>query len=327
MSIKREVVLEYINKFPNSSKKSLANLIYKENPELFINAENARTIIRYYTGTNGDKAREKILSSNSLIDYCSIIPEPDNENYDPFILPSSSKNILLMSDIHIPFHDKQALEITLDYAKKNKVDTILLNGDIVDCYAISKFITDPRKRHLKEEVKMWRMFIESLISVLPNTKIYFKEGNHEERLEKYLMVKAPELLGFSEYQLPTIMRFGEYGIDWIGEKRIIHCGKLNILHGHEFNAGGDGGVNPARWLYLRAKQNCIIGHYHRTSEHTEPNLNGKIISCWSTGSLCYQHPAYRPINKWNLGFANILRDGEEFNIKNMRIVNYKLMAV
>ena len=39
--------------------------------------------------------------------------------------------------------------------------------------------------------------------------IYFKEGNHCERWKKYLMLKAPELLGCEDFQLNVVLRLGE----------------------------------------------------------------------------------------------------------------------
>ncbi len=44
------IAMKYIEKFPNSSKKTLAEKMFNENPLVFNDAEHARSVIRHYTG-------------------------------------------------------------------------------------------------------------------------------------------------------------------------------------------------------------------------------------------------------------------------------------
>ncbi len=84
-------------------------------------------------------------------------------------------------------------------------------------------------------------------------------------------------------------------------------------------------VNPARGLYNRAKKIALYFHFHQTSEHNESAINGDIITTWSGGCMCDLHPEYLPLNKWNNGFVEIYNDDEFFNIRNRKIVNYRLV--
>ena len=59
-TIRRKVICDYLDKFPNTSNRSLANIIYRDNPLMFTNSEQVRSIIRFYKGSWGVKAR-KIL--------------------------------------------------------------------------------------------------------------------------------------------------------------------------------------------------------------------------------------------------------------------------
>jgi hypothetical protein len=204
-------------------------------------------------------------------------------------------------------------------------DSVLLNGDTLDCYSLSKYEKDPRKRTFSDELQSARELLEAIRDAFPGCPIYFKIGNHEERYERYLSFKAPELLGCTDFKLENLLRFGEYGVQLITDKRIIKAGKLSIMHGHEFFGGG-AGVNPARGYFMRAKESVMCGHNHQTSEHTEPTLSGDIITAWSTGCLSELHPMYMPVNKWNLGFAfvEIESDGT-FKVHNKRIFNGKIL--
>ncbi len=77
---------------------------------------------------------------------------------------------------------------------------------------------------------------------------------------------------------------------------------------------------------MRAKANIIGGHQHQTSEHTESNINGKVVGAWSVGCLCDLHPKYRPVNKWNHGFAIVkqFKDGS-FEVHNKKIIDGKIV--
>ena len=80
-------------------------------------------------------------------------------------------------------------------------------------------------------------------------------------------------------------------------------------------------IEDARGLFLRGKASAMQGHNHQTSEHTEPNMDGKIMTTWSIGCLCELHPQYMPINRWNHGCAFIeVADDGDFQVQNKRIM-------
>ena len=253
------------------------------------------------------------------------LPESLEKEYKAFTLPVSDNNILFLSDIHIPYHNIQALTMALRYGVEQKVNTIYLNGDIVDFYAISRFEKDPRKRDLAKEVLYTRDFLRTLRGIFPNASIYYKCGNHDVRFEQYIMKNAPDLLGLNEFNLETLLHLDKYNIHFIPSLQITHIGKLTALHGHELMTSVFSPVNIARGLFLRAKDSAICGHHHQASEHSEPNINGKVVTCWSVACLCELHPDYMPLNKHHHGFAHILVDKHgDFEVYNKRIINGKI---
>lgn len=326
--IQTEKTKEYLRRFPNTSKRSLAAKMFKENPLVYKDVDAARQSIRYYTGSQGDKKRKELGDKSFLNNPHNPfnLPESDEQEWLPYVLPKSANNILLISDLHIPYHNMKALTLALEYGKENKVNTIFINGDLIDCYQASTFEKDPSKRKLSGELEMTREFLRVLKKHFPKCKIYIKYGNHSERWERLLRIKAPEILDMEEFRLDVILRLGEMGIECIKDKRIVKAGKLNILHGHEFQKGMIAPVNVARGIFLKAKVSTIVGHSHQTSEHTEPNLNGEIITTWSTGCLCELAPEYARINKFNHGFAHVMVNNDgSFNVKNIRIIKGKIV--
>jgi predicted phosphodiesterase len=248
------------------------------------------------------------------------LPLSDESYYSPYILPKVNNNILLLADIHIPYHSISALTCAIKYGKNVTVNTILLNGDIMDCYSISKFLKDPRKRSIKYELESTRQFLDVLAKEFPTAKIFWKDGNHERRYENYLKIKAPELLDIEEFRLDILLGFGARGIEKIDDDKIVMAGKLPILHGHEFSRHSGSGVKPARSALLKAKHCVIVSHLHTTSEDCKNKINGELLTAWSTGCLCELNPEYARINEWNHGFAHIKIDKNgDFNVNNKRI--------
>ena len=329
------VTLEALEKYPNLPSQTLARKLFVDNPEIYNTIDSARSAVRYYRGQTGKNNRKRIQMTEkpqaaSFANAMGIpnpffLPETDEVEWEPYIIPPSVTRLLILSDVHIPYHNVEAVTLALQYGKDRNVNGIMLNGDILDFYGLSTFEKDPRKRRFSAELEMGREFLKILRKEFDGVPIYYKLGNHEERYERYLRIKAPELLDVAEFRMDVLLKFGEIGVELIDDKRIIKFGNLNIMHGHEFGKSVFSPVNPARGLYIRGKENCIAGHNHQTSSHVEPSMNGHVVNTWSTGCLCELHPSYMPINKWNLGFAYAEREQDNgFTVHNHTIIKGKI---
>lgn len=333
-SYKRDLVVETIEKLKNASTMSISRYLFENYPLDFKSVENARGMVRIYRGEHPRKSpsntdisnlkRTEIVKKQFMAKKFEL-PESDYQKIEPFYIPKGQNNILILSDIHIPYQDNKALELAINYGLENNVNAIYLNGDIMDCYQASRFIKDRRLRDLAGELELTRNFLKTLQETF-NCPIYYKIGNHEDRWEHFLRLKAPELLGIDEFKLEALLRFREYGVTLIDSKQIAYAGKLPILHGHEWFGGFAPPVNPARGLFLKAKESAIIGHHHRTSEHTEKSLSGGVVTTWSMGCLCGLEPEYAPYNNYNHGFAHVKVDKSgSYEVKNIRIIDYKIV--
>ena len=329
-SIKSKTVRKYLIKFPKASKRAIARKIQKDHPKMFATWENIRSEVKRCTTKNKRRNRIKnpiIRETDFSYDNPYGFPESDEAVYEPYVLPKVNNNIGLLYDIHNPYHNIPALTCAIKYLQEQKINTLILAGDAMDCYKASRFSQDPSKRNLRGEIESMREMLQSFQKAFPLAKIFYLCGNHELRWELLLRNKAPEICDMDEFRLDIILGLRDIGAEWIGDKRVIKAGKLNIIHGHEFMGGGSGGVNPARSLYLKAKRSTIEGHFHQVSEHTEPDpVDGDLTTCWSVGCLCELRPAYMPLNKWSHGFAHakVFDDGN-FQVRNMRIKNGRIL--
>lgn len=323
-SVTGEVVVDYIKRFPNSPNLTLAKKIYAENKTLFKSVEHARSTLRNYREGRPDMNIKKYgLEPKSFDRNPFKLPESYADPFEPYII--SQSKTLIISDLHFPYQDNEAITLALNYGLEKKVDCILINGDLLDFATISRHEKDFRHRSVAEEFEAVRTFLFALRENFPKAKIVFKLGNHDERWEKWLYVKAPELFDCNDFQLEVLLKLGELRIDIVKDKRPIKIGKLTVLHGHEL-AGGSGGVNPARSTFLKTLENVLVGHYHKTSENTEATMYGDVITTRSMGCLCGMNPMYMPINKWNHGFAYVELDMKsgEYHLHNLRIIKGKI---
>lgn len=326
-----QILRELIKRFPEAPAKTLARTAYRDNPEHWSSLESCRMDVRRHLGVAGNHNRLQTSSKELFREprkagWSSVIPEALTQLNDwRAVQVNGEHRSLILSDIHIPYHDSEALEIALEYGEKRKPTLILINGDLGDHYAESKFEKDPKQKDFPGEVRATRFFLSGLRRRFPKAKIVYKLGNHDERYSLYMRMKCPELLGLPDFEFKSIYGLDEQKIELVDQKRPIRLGKLNVIHGHEYNFAISNPVNPARGFYMRAKAHVLGGHLHRTSEHAEKNVEEKVIAAYSTGCLCELHPEYAPLNAWNHGFAFVEtgKDGS-FQVDNLKIINGKV---
>lgn len=210
----------------------------------------------------------------------------------------------VISDVHVPFHDKNATEVALRYLKTQGIDTLILNGDFMDFYQVSDHDKDKRRSlAFGDELEEGRKILGQIRSFFgPGVKIYYQEGNHEERYERFL----PQALANDKVRGSSVSQqldLHQHNVTWVGGRRGMELGRLSIYHGHEMRASG---MNAARSLSVKLMDNVLIGHLHRPQSLQRPRLKGDVIGSWVSGCLCNLRPFYAPINEWQHGF-NVVR--------------------
>lgn len=197
---------------------------------------------------------------------------------------------LFASDIHFPFEDRQSYKLFLKVVRAVSPHLIFLGGDVADCYAVSKYDKDPtRKLHLQEELDYTVENLAKLRTAAPKAQIQFLEGNHEQRVWRFLQSKAEEVSQLRAIQLPNLLKLDDLGIEWIPNGTRTKHGKLWHIHGNEI---GGGGQNPARLKYLRLMCNVIFGHLHTLQSHIQPRYDDEPQGSWANGCMCDLSPDY-----------------------------------
>ena len=134
--------------------------------------------------------REIDLDWQEIVDMLGLDVHPDHLRktayglieYDEYIhgFGGVATTILSISDLHVPFQ--------LDYSLLKDyrgVDILQINGDVVDCQALSKFSKQYRISPI-EEMILGRQYLIDLIEYIKPKKVICNYGNHDKRFANYI---------------------------------------------------------------------------------------------------------------------------------------------
>jgi len=261
--------------------------------------------------------RQPKLDSEPL-DYAQFeMPESFASKPHIFNIPIGSR-VGIMSDLHFPYQDNVAIQICLAKFKREGVGAIVINGDAIDCYQLSRFEKRPNKRSFKQEIDALKFFLQTLRKHFPKAGVHYKLGNHEERWERWLSEK-PEIHGLAELTWANLLGLDALGITLVEGYDIIKAGILTIEHGHEVMGGGK--YHAANKL-ARVHTNYVFGHNHRPQTWSEADMYGSRKSAWAIGCLCGLWPDYARTNQWQHGFGIADIESEDyFSFHNYTIID------
>jgi len=205
-----------------------------------------------------------------------------------------------LSDTHFPFEDKAAWAVTLKTIRKLQPAIIWLGGDIMDMYKVSHWEKDPRRKEsLQDELNYTFERLSEVRAAAPNARIFFKEGNHETRLTRYLNSRAKELRSLKALELPELLSLSDLDIEWIGNFNKYKIGGLWHIHGNEIY-----GRNP--WQkYNRLGVSAIYGHHHERAVYYHRTYTDTVNEIWANPCLCDLEPDYDHHPNWSQGFTVI----------------------
>jgi hypothetical protein len=149
--------------------------------------------------------------------------------------------------------------------------------------------------------------------------VYFKEGNHDFWLERYLLTNAREIFRLRGLDLPTLLRLGELKVHHIHNLKYIQYGDLDVVHAHEFPGFGMGKFPASglldKWQSFKHSYTVkILGaHCHRIDEAiSRKSKAGEFGQGYIMGCFCRRSAAYNPYAGWDNGWgeATVNNDGK-----------------
>lgn len=223
-----------------------------------------------------------------------------------------AERVLFLSDIHFPFQDQGCLDQIFELIKRESFDRIVLNGDLLDFYDISRFTS---KQHvpIETELDAAKAFLAQLRSIFDG-HIDYTVGNHEERLELYLRTDATKLAGLKCLEIPELLNLAEYGVEFHQKDGFLLRPNFLVYHGVIVRKHSGW---SAKGELEKHGISGISGHTHRLESFHMTDRAG-TRAWFEQGCLCTLDAEYIVgVPNWQQGFAigEFSRNSDWFQIE------------
>ena len=195
------------------------------------------------------------------------VPAPELDTR-PVVIPERPlEPILFIPDCHIPNHDEKAWGLLLRVGLALKPKHIVILGDFADGETLSAHPpTKPGEQDFQVEIDAVKKCLDQLDALGAENKIYV-EGNHEFRLDRYLMERAPAL--FRQIRWQNVLELFRRNWNFIPYRKSTKLGKLHLTHDT-----GNAGMNAHRTSAVKFGGSVMIGHTHRMAYEVKGRFDG-----------------------------------------------------
>lgn len=144
---------------------------------------------------------------------------------------------------------------------------LVILGDFGDAETLSSHApTEPGKRDFSDELEAINKALDQLDEIDAENKIYIC-GNHEFRLDRYLMERAPTMFRSISWQ--RLLSLKERNWQWVPYRKSKKLGKLHLTHDT-----GTAGINAHRSSATAFGGSTVIGHTHRMAYEVRGRFDG-----------------------------------------------------
>lgn len=249
-----------------------------------------------------------------------------------------NKFALVIGDIHFGSESQDVLNIFLKTVEELKPQTIILNGDTLDMFSISRYPKDIRiNNNLFLEREKYHKFLKILHDITESygTDIFETNSNHsgdgvEGRYWRFLSDRLGELAC-----LPEIKEKLSYkniffpNQSWSRIKLVDYVEIVNgffVLHGDVVRKHG--GYSARGMLEKWWNTSMIINHTHRFGATSQriPSLgsqNEKVLRVYENGCACDLSPCYASAANWQNAFCIVNYNNSEPAVEQVLVTDKK----
>jgi hypothetical protein len=184
--------------------------------------------------------------------------------------------VLVIPDLHIPFHHRDAFAFLSALKRKYKPTLVVCIGDEIDCHAISRWTSDPDGFSAGHELDKAVVELHALYKMFPSVMVC--TSNHTARP----FIRAMES-GIPKRLLKSYREFLDAPKGWEWRDKWV-LGDVIYEHG-EGCSGQNGAISAAR----ANMQSTVIGHIHSFAGITYLASSLKLIFAFNSGCLIDIH--------------------------------------
>lgn len=246
-----------------------------------------------------------------------------------------------------PFHDEDAMSLSLMAIRELQPDNVVFTGDMIDLPNMSRW--EQRQDWLdttQRSIDRYHEYLAQVRAVVPNARIVVVHGNHESRMDTTVRRDAAPFFGISRANadrelpvltLPFLVRYEELNVEMVdGYPNAAFWleDNLKVTHGTNTKKGG---FNSGKYLQ-EENESTIFGHTHRlemAQRRIATRLGSRVITAASPGCLARVDgavPGYRysvdalgnTVNRaedWQQGLLIIHHNPERHDIHPVQMEN------
>lgn len=168
---------------------------------------------------------------------------------------------------------------------------------------VSIFDQNPsRGFHFQDEIDTARAWLYKRAEANPSARRVLIEGNHEDRVRRWLWKKGPELSSLRSLTLEKLLGLEEMKIENLSYgSKVNICGFLSE-HGYRSSQSRAFPPHTARLMAVDTGSSGVCGHDHRQGLYRWTDSRGDH-SYISSGCLCRTDMEYAPFPNWQHGFT------------------------
>ena len=249
------------------------------------------------------RCKRRAENSRKSLEEAELFEDPQEFRTHHVTREKDGTRILIINDLHRPFHDRATLQAIEKFWDDYKPHYEVYNGDIADLYSISQFDKNPSRRFsFKQECADTRGWLFSRAEANPGAKRIYIDGNHEDRMRRWLWKHGPELSSLDELEVGNLL-----GIDEIAAVHLPYPGVFDFLgfrieHGYKTTMSKAYPVDVARWMAVATASSGLCAHVHRLGKYLWSDSRGSH-SYIVNGCVCKLSLEYAADPNWQHGFT------------------------
>jgi hypothetical protein len=221
-------------------------------------------------------------------------------------------------DVHGMRMDRAAVEALLNDIRMLDPDEIVIGGDLVECggwlakhqpigfVALSDYT-------YQEDIAAANWLLDELAKAAPRATVFYIEGNHEDRVERWIVDQTMANKRDAEFLLSafsprTLLRLDERGIEYFRRSVVYADGlprgwiKLGQMH---FTHTLGRGKNAAMQAVSKTGGNVTYFCTHREDTATIVLPAVGLVKAYNPGCLCTMQPVWMnsDVTNWSQGYA------------------------
>lgn len=249
------------------------------------------------------RCKRKAENARKAIETAELFDTPREFKVERVARAPEGTRIIIVNDLQRPFQDDKTLLPVEKFWDDFQPHYEVYNGDIADLYTLSSFDRNPSRRFkLLDELRDTKRWLHARAEANPNARRIWIDGNHEDRMRRWLWKRDPELADIPELALDYQLGITEIGATYLPYMSVFDFLGYRIEHGFKTSTSKAYPVNVSRFMAIATGSSGLCGHNHHFGVYAWTDSRGSH-SYVENGCLSRMDLEFAPFPNWQQAFT------------------------